>query len=124
MKKTLAILSALAIAATPAVFAADTVVSTTTGGATTTTATTMGTGTVTTFTPGSALVIKTEKEPMTYQLGSDVTYVNSTGAVVEASMIKAGVPVQVHYVERDGAMVADRVIVEESTTTTTTTVEE
>lgn len=113
MKKSLAILSALAIASSPALFAADTVVATTA-------TTTMGNGTVTTFTPGSSLVITSEDKPMTYTLGSNVTYVNSTGAVVQPSMIKAGVPVQVHYIEKDGAMVADRVVVEETTTTTST----
>lgn len=118
MKKTFALLGAIALASCPAAFGGDMKVSSST---TTTAAGTTSSGTVTTFTPGSAIVVGTEDSPVTYKLGSSVTYVDTTGAVVEPAMIKAGVPVTVHYVEQDGNMVADRVIVQKETTTTTTT---
>jgi len=120
MKKTFALLGAIALVASPAAFAEDIAVSSST---TTTTAGTTGSGTVTTFTPGTSLVVGTDASPVTYRLGSSVTYVDSTGAVIEPTMIKTGVPVTVHYVEEGGNMVADRVIVQKETTTTTTTTE-
>lgn len=120
MKKTFALLGAIALVASPAAFAEDVAVSSST---TTTSVGTTGSGTVTTFTPGTSLVVGTDASPVTYRLGSSVTYVDSTGAVIEPTMIKTGVPVTVHYVEEDGHMVADRVIVQKETTTTTTTTE-
>lgn len=126
MKKTLKLLCALSIAA-PLAFAGEVSTSetTTTAGAgstsVSTTSTTMGAGTVTTFTPGSAIIVKTEAaDPVSYKLSEKVTYVTADGKVVQPAMIKAGVPVKVHYIEEGGHMVADRVIVEEKTTTTTT----
>ena len=58
-----------------------TTVATGTNGATeTTTTTTESTGTVTEFTPGHALILKTEAaEPMRYTFGKTVTYVTSDG---------------------------------------------
>ena len=74
MKKTLVIM-ALAIA-TPFAWAQ---VSETT----TTTTTTEGNGTITQYTPGSAIVLKESSGPRTYHFGKTVTYVTRSGKVLD-----------------------------------------
>jgi len=77
----------------------------------TTTTTTESFGTVTDFTPGDSLVLKTEAaEPMHYKLGTTVTYVNAHGKVIEASKIKKDSKVRVHYLKEGNDMVVDKVI--------------
>jgi len=90
-----------------------TTVSTGTNGATeTTTTTTESTGTVTEFTPGQALILKTEAaEPVHYKFGKSVTYVTSDGRVIEASKIRKDSKVRVHYNKDGDNMVVDKVIV-------------
>ena len=90
-----------------------TTVSTGTNGATeTTTTTTESTGTVTEFTPGQALILKTEAaEPVHYKFGKTVTYVTSDGRVIEASKIRKDSKVRVHYIKDGDDMVVDKVIV-------------
>jgi hypothetical protein len=90
-----------------------TTVSTGTNGATeTTTTTTESTGTVTEFTPGQALILKTEAaEPVHYKFGKTVTYVTSDGRVIEASKIRKDSKVRVHYIKDGDNMVVDKVIV-------------
>ena len=65
----------------------------------TTTTTTSAEGTVTTFEPGKTIVVRRTgvTDPVTYTLGKTVTYVNRKGKTIEASMIKPGTPVHVHY---------------------------
>jgi hypothetical protein len=84
-----------------------------TNGATeTTTTTTESTGTVTEFTPGQALVLKTEAaQPMRYKFGKTVRYVTSDGQVIEASQIRKDSKVRVHYIKSGDDMVVDKVIV-------------
>src|SRR6476659_1802266 len=84
-----------------------------TNGATeTTTTTTESTGTVTEFTPGQALILKTEAaEPVHYKFGKTVTYVTSDGRVIEASKIRKDSKVRVHYIKDGDNMVVDKVIV-------------
>jgi hypothetical protein len=84
-----------------------------TNGATeTTTTTTESTGTVTEFTPGRALVLKTEADqPVRYKFGKTVTYVTSDGKVIEASQIRKDSKVRVHYLKEGDDMVVDKVIV-------------
>ena len=84
-----------------------------TNGATeTTTTTTESTGTVTDFTPGQMMVLKTEAaEPMRYKFGKSVTYVTSDGRVIEASKIRKDSKVRVHYIKDGDDMVVDKVIV-------------
>ena len=91
-----------------------TTVATGTNGATeTTTTTTESTGTVTEFTPGQALILKTEAaEPVHYKFGKTVRYVASDGQVVEASKIRKDSKVRVHYIKDGDDMVVDKVIVE------------
>jgi hypothetical protein len=82
-----------------------------TNGATQTT-TTESNGTVTEFTPGQALVLKTEaSEPVHYKFGKTVTYVTSDGQVVEPSQIRKDSKVRVHYLKEGDDMVVDKVIV-------------
>jgi hypothetical protein len=90
-----------------------TTVSTGTNGATeTTTTTTESKGTVTEFTPGQALILKTEAaEPVHYKFGKTVTYVTSDGRVIEASKIRKDSKVRVHYIKDGDNMVVDKVIV-------------
>jgi hypothetical protein len=84
-----------------------------TNGATqTTTTTTESNGTVTEFTPGQTLVLKTEaSEPVHYKFGKTVTYVTSDGQVIEPSQIRRDSKVRVHYLKEGDDMVVDKVIV-------------
>ena len=90
-----------------------TTVATGTNGTTeTTTTTTESTGTVTEFTPGQALILKTEAaEPMRYKFGKTITYVTSDGRVIDASKIRKDSKVRVHYIKDGDDMVVDKVIV-------------
>jgi len=90
-----------------------TTVATGANGATeTTTTTTESTGTVTEFTPGRALILKTEADqPVRYKFGKTVTYVTSDGKVIEASQIRKDSKVRVHYLKEGDDMVVDKVIV-------------
>ena len=55
----------------------------------TVTTTTESSGTLTEFTPGEFLILKTEAtEPVRYKFGKTVTYVNGRGKVVETSKFK------------------------------------
>jgi hypothetical protein len=91
-----------------------TTVATGTNGATETT-TTESTGTVTEFTPGHVLFLKTEADqPVRYKLGKTVTYVTSDGRVIEASKIKKDSKVRVHYMKEGNNMLVDKVIVTEA----------
>lgn len=80
----------------------------------TTTTTTEGAGVVTEYTPGQALILKTEAaEPVHYTFGKTVTYVTPDGRVVEASTIRKDSKVRVHYLREGDNMVVDKVIVTE-----------
>lgn len=85
-------------------------VATGSNGATTTT--TESTETVTEFTPGHVLFLKTEAgQPVQYKFGKNVTYVTSDGRVIEASKIRKDSKVRVHYIKQGDDMLVDRVIV-------------
>ena len=90
-----------------------TTVATGTNGATeTTTTTTESTGTVTEYTPGEMIVVKTEAvEPVRYKFSKQVTYVTSDGRVIQPSEIRKDSKVQVHYVKDGDNMLVDKVIV-------------
>ena len=85
---------------------------------TTTTATTAteDTGTITQYTPGSALVLKEASGPVHYRFGKTVTYVTRSGKVLDqktvSTKMKVGVPVRVHYAGTGENKVVDRVILE------------
>ena len=84
---------------------------------TTTTTTTDANGTITEYTPGSAIVLKGTSGPVSYHLGKSVTYVTRSGTPMEAAVVKekvkVGVPVRVHYTGTAPDMVVDRVILDE-----------
>src|ERR1700756_5128795 len=78
----------------------------------TTTTTTESTGTVTDFTPGQMMVLKTEAaEPVRYKFSKQVTYVTSDGRVILPSRIRKDSKVHVHYVKDGDEMLVDKVIV-------------
>jgi hypothetical protein len=83
----------------------------------TTTATSEETGTITQYTPGSAIVLKEANGPMHYRFGKTVTYVTRSGKVLDQNTVrtrvKVGVPVRVHYVGTGENRVVDRVILEQ-----------
>jgi len=84
---------------------------------TTTTTTTEGNGTITEYTPGSAIVLKETSGPRRYRFGKTVTYVTRSGRVMDEdtvrTKIKVGVPVRVHYAGTGDSMMVDRVILDE-----------
>jgi hypothetical protein len=83
---------------------------------TTTTTTTEDTGTITQYSPGSAIVLKETSGPVRYRFGKTVTYVSRSGKVLDEktvrTRIKVGVPVRVHYAGTGENKVVDRVILE------------
>jgi hypothetical protein len=84
---------------------------------TTTTTTTEGTGTITEYTPGSAIVLRETSGPVSYRFGKTVTYVTRSGRVLDEdtvrTRVKVGIPVRVHYVGTGEERMVDRVIVDE-----------
>ena len=110
-----AALLATAALGVSSVVAADVEVTTTTSG-----------GTITEFTPGSAITLRSETStsPVRYVVGDSVTYVDEAGAPVSAEIIRSGVPVTVHYVKEGDRMVARKVIVKKTTTTSSAPVVE
>jgi len=82
-----------------------------------TTSTTDATGTITEYTPGSAIVLRESSGPVSYRFGKTVTYVTRSGRVLDAATVKSkirvGVPVRVHYAGTGPNMVVDRVVLEE-----------
>jgi hypothetical protein len=84
---------------------------------TTTTTTTEGSGTITQFTPGSAIVLRQSSGPRTYHFGKTVTYVTRSGRVLDQdtvrTRVKIGAPVRAHYVGEGDNIMVDRVILDE-----------
>ena len=84
---------------------------------TTTTTTTDANGTITEYTPGSAIVLRETSGPVRYRFGKTVTYVTRGGRTLDEdavrTRIKVGIPVRVHYVRTGPDMVVDRVIVDQ-----------
>ena len=82
-----------------------------------TTSTTEANGTITEYTPGSAIVLRESSGPVSYRFGKTVTYVTRSGRVLDENTVKTkirvGVPVRVHYAGTGPNMVVDRVILEE-----------
>ena len=84
---------------------------------TTTTTTTEGSGTITEFAPGSAIVLKESAGPRHYRFGKKVVYVTRSGKELDETTvrtrIKVGVPVRVHFVGEGDNVMVDRVILDE-----------
>jgi hypothetical protein len=84
---------------------------------TTTTTATEGTGTITEYSPGSAIVLKETSGPVRYGFGKTVTYVTRSGRVLDENTVRTrvrvGVPVRVHYTGTGPNMVVDRIVLDE-----------
>jgi hypothetical protein len=82
-----------------------------------TTSTTEANGTITEYTPGSAIVLRERTGPVRYRFGKTVTYVTRSGRVLDEATVKSkirvGVPVRVHFTGTGTNMVVDRVVLEE-----------
>jgi len=83
----------------------------------TTMTTTEGSGTITEFSPGSAIVLKESAGPRHYRFGKKVVYVTRSGKELDETTVRTrvrvGVPVRVHYVTEGSDMLVDRVILDE-----------
>jgi|ERR1041385_7476339 hypothetical protein len=103
----------------------------TTSSSTTTTSTLDGTGTITTYTPGSDYIsfrTETSAEPVKYYYTKSTTIVDPEGRTVEWSALRPNMPVRYTYVKEGDRMVISKITlvkpvstIEEKTTTTTTT---
>jgi hypothetical protein len=99
----------------------------------TTTSTTDGTGTITTYTPGSDYIsfrTTTSESPVKYYTTKSTTVVDSTGAPVDWTLLRSDLPVRYTYVKEGDRMVVSKITVQKpvaeirkttETTTTTTT---
>ena len=101
-------------------------------GLTTSTKTIDGSGTITTYTPGSdyiSLRTETSSDPVKYYYTKSTTIVDPEGKTVEWSMIKPDMPVRYTYVKEGDRMVVTKITLtkpvssyeKKETTTTTTT---
>ena len=98
---------------------------------TTSTSTVDGSGTITTYTPGSdyiAFRTETSTTPVKYYYTKTTTIVDPEGKTVEWSMLKPDMPVKYTYVKDGDRMVISKITLtkpvsyyEKTTTTTTTT---
>ena len=97
---------------------------------TTSTSTLDGSGTITTYTPGSDYISfrsETSSAPVKYYYTKSTTIVDPEGKTVEWSMLKPDMPVRYTYVKDGDRMVISKITLEkpvtyyEKTTTTTTT---
>ena len=115
-------------------FAQDTSTTTTTAGSTgvstTSTSTLNGSGTITTYTPGSDYIMfrtETSPEPVRYYYSKSTTVVDPEGRTVEWSALRPDMPVTYTYAKEGDRMVVTKVtlakpvVVEKETSTTTTT---
>jgi hypothetical protein len=96
----------------------------------TSTSTVDGSGTITTYTPGSDYIsfrTETSSAPVKYYYTKSTTIVDPEGKTVEWSMLKPDMPVRYTYVKDGDRMVISKITLEkpvsyyEKTTTTTTT---
>jgi hypothetical protein len=120
MKKTIvtlacALVAPLAFAQTDTTTTQSTTTNPATGSSQTTTTTTSTDGTVTTFTPGRTIVVRTTAapDPISYVLGKTVHYVNKAGREIKEEMIKPGARVHVYYDGTGETRVVNRVVVDD-----------
>jgi hypothetical protein len=106
-------------------------VTSTSSTSTTSTSTVDGSGTITTYTPGSDYISfrsETSSAPVKYYYTKSTTLVDPEGKTVEWSMLKPDMPVRYTYVKDGDRMVISKITLtkpaayyEKTTTTTTTT---
>ena len=116
-----AALIAGALSLSPMAFGQDTVTTTTAPDAPVaqaTTTTTSSDGTITEFSPGDSVVLRTESSsaPVRYIYNKTTTVVDESGNPVDVSVVKMGVPVHVFYAQEGGQMIARKIVVEQATT--------
>ncbi len=98
----------------------------------TSTSTLDGTGTITTYSPGTDYIqMRTEAStaPTKYYYSKNTTVVDPTGATVDMSLLRSDLPVKYTYVKEGDRLVISKITVQkplteirkETTTTTTTT---
>ena len=78
----------------------------------TTTTTTYAAGTVTTYEPAKTIVVRSDKGPVSFALGTAARIVDTAGKVVTAPL-RAGQKVRVYYTGPAETRVVERVVVEE-----------
>lgn len=79
---------------------------------TTTTDTTYSAGTVTTYTPGKTIIVKSEEGPVSFALGTAARIVDGAGKIVTAPL-RSGQKVRVYYTGTGEKRVVERVLVED-----------
>jgi hypothetical protein len=79
---------------------------------TTETTTTYTAGTVTTYEPGKTIVVKSDKGPVSFALGTAARIVNGAGHVVK-SALRPGQRIHVYYTGTGETRAVDRVVVDE-----------
>ena len=83
-----------------------------TGTAETTTTTTYSSGTITTYEPGKTIVVKSEKGPVSFALGTAARVVDGAGKILTAPL-RSGQKVRVYYTGTGEQRVVERVQVED-----------
>ena len=83
-----------------------------TGTTTTETTTTSTDGTVTTYTPGKTIVVKSEAGPVSFVLGTAARIVDGAGKIITAPL-RSGQKVRVYYTGTGDTRVVEHVQVEE-----------
>jgi endonuclease YncB( thermonuclease family) len=108
-----ALIAPLAFAQTSTTTTEQTTTSAPAATTTTETSTTYEAGTVTTYTPGKTIVVKSEREgPLSFALGTAARVVDGAGKIVTAPL-HAGQKVRVYYTGTGEKRVVERVQVED-----------
>jgi len=84
---------------------------------TTTTTYTDGSGTITEYTPGERVVLRTDTGVVPYRVTKTTTYVTRSGATLTDDQVRAririGLPIHIRWAKHDNDMIVDRVIVDD-----------
>lgn len=117
MKRTIislacALIAPLAFAQTSTTTTETTKTNPATGITSTETTTTYASGTVTTYSPGKTIVVKSTEGPVSFALNAPLRIVNAAGNVVKAA-IAPGQKVKVYYTGTGETRVVERVVVED-----------
>jgi ABC-type Fe3+-hydroxamate transport system substrate-binding protein len=108
-----ALIAPLAFAQTSTTTTEQTTTSAPAAATTTESTTTYETGTVTTYTPGKTIVVKSEREgPLSFALGTAARVVDGAGKIITAPL-RPGQKVKVYYTGNGEKRVVERVQVED-----------
>jgi len=81
-------------------------------------------GQVVDYIPGKSVTVTTTRtgdanlKPITYLIREDAVYVKPDGSVVDASLLRPGVPVTVYYTDSEDIRGVDKIVIHETVTTT------